>query len=122
MFIIGRKYGMKLNPLKCTFGVKAGKILGFVIHQRGIETNPEKIKKLLDMESPNRSNEVQSLVGRVAMLNRFVSKSNDKCASFFNVLKWRKKFEWTQECEQAFETLKIHLSETPILSKPFKWE
>ena len=49
MFKIVRKYRMKLNPLKCTFGVASGKFLGFMVNQRGIEANPKKIQVLLDM-------------------------------------------------------------------------
>ena len=87
---------MKLNPSKCAFGVASGKFLGFMVSHRGIEANPEKIKAILDMKSPQSIKEVQSLTGRVATLNRFVSKVTDKCLSFFKVLK--KAFEWTNEC------------------------
>ena len=54
MFNILWKYQIKLNPLKCTFGVRLGKFLGFMVNQRGIEANPEKIKVLLEMSSPNK--------------------------------------------------------------------
>ena len=52
MFNILRKYQMKLNPLKCAFGVGSGKFLGFMVNQQGIEANPEKIKALLEMNIP----------------------------------------------------------------------
>ena len=64
---------MKLNPLKCAFGVASGKFLGFMVKQKGIEANPEKISALLEMQSPRKSKEVQSLDGRVAALSRSVS-------------------------------------------------
>lgn len=60
MFNIARKYGMKLNPLNCTFGVRAGKFLGFNVHQRGIKVNPEKIQALLDIKAPKSPKEVQN--------------------------------------------------------------
>ena len=91
-----RRYNMKLNPSKCAFGVASGKFLGFMVSHRGIEANPEKIKAILDMKSPQSIKEVQSLTGQVATLNRFVSKVTDRCLSFFKVLK--KAFEWTNEC------------------------
>ena len=87
---------MKLNPNKCAFGVSSGKFLRFTISHRGIEENPEKIKAILYMKPPQSFKEVQSLTGRVAALNRFVSKAIDKCLLFFKVLK--KAFEWTDEC------------------------
>ena len=66
---------MKLNPKKCAFGVSSGKFLGFMVSQRGIEANPDKIQAILDMEPPKNIKEVQSLTGQVAVLNRFVSKA-----------------------------------------------
>ncbi|KAL0430731.1 UNVERIFIED_CONTAM: hypothetical protein Sradi_0699100 [Sesamum radiatum] len=51
-FDILQRYGMKLNPAKCTFGVHGGKFLGFMISQRGIEVNPEKINAILEMKPP----------------------------------------------------------------------
>ena len=91
-----RQYNMKLNPNKCAFGVLSGKFLGFMVSYRGIEANPDKIQAILDMKPPQNLKEVQSLTGRVAALNKFVSKSTDKCLLFFRVLK--KAFEWTDDC------------------------
>ncbi|XP_074342516.1 uncharacterized protein LOC141680100 [Apium graveolens] len=83
MFHILRQYKMKLNPQKCVFGVESGKFLGFMVNHRGIEANPAKIKALQDMKSPTSVKQVQSLTGRIAALNRFVSKSSDRCKEFF---------------------------------------
>jgi hypothetical protein len=68
-----RKYQMKLNPSKCAFGVYSGKFLGFMVSQRGIEANPDKIKAILEMQPPTTTKKVQRLTGRVAALNRFMS-------------------------------------------------
>ena len=78
---------MKLNPSKCAFGVSSGKFLGFMVLQRGIEANPEKVRAILEMSSPKTVKEVQSLTGRVATLNRFISKATDKFLHFFKTLK-----------------------------------
>lgn len=72
-----RQYNMKLNPLKCAFGVGSGKFLGSMVNQRGIEANPEKIKASLDMGSPKSTKEVQSLVGRLATFSKFVSSATN---------------------------------------------
>ena len=109
-----RRYNMKLNPSKCTFGVASEKFLGFMVSHRGIEANPEKIKEILDMKLSQNIKEVQSLTRRVAALNRFVSKATDKCLPFFGVLK--KAFEWTDECQKVFQDLKMYLIATPLLS------
>ena len=91
-----RWHQMKLNPNKCAFRVSSGKFLGFMVSQRGIEANPDKIQAILDMEPPKNIKEVLSLAGWVAALNRFVSKATDKCLPFFKILK--KAFEWIDEC------------------------
>ncbi|KAL2474245.1 Uncharacterized protein Adt_34981 [Abeliophyllum distichum] len=70
------------------------------------------------MKSPRRPKDVQCLTGRMAALSRFVSKATDKCLPFFKILKGGKRFEWTTECEAAFQALKEHLSHAPKLSKP----
>ena len=89
-------YNMKLNLSKCVFGVTAGKFLGFMVSKRGIEVNPEKVWAIMELEPPRMVKEVQSLNGKIAALNRFVSKVTDKCLPFFRTL--RKSFEWTDEC------------------------
>ena len=81
-----RSYNMKLNPNKCAFGVTTGKFLGFIVSQRGIEVNPEKIRAIMELEPPRMVKEVQSLNGKIAALNRFVSKAMNKCLPFFRTL------------------------------------
>ena len=95
---------MKLNLSKCVFGVMAEKFLRFMVSQRGIKVNPDKIWAIIEMAPRRNLKEVQSLNGKVAALNRFVSRATDKCLPFFHTLK--KSFEWTAECQQAFKDLK----------------
>ena len=95
-----RQHQMKLNPSKCAFRVSSRKFLGFMVSQRGIEANQDKIQAILDVEPSKNIKEVQCLTGRIATLNRFVSKATDKCLPFFKILK--KVFEWTDQCQKAF--------------------
>jgi hypothetical protein len=53
------RYKLKLNPTKCSFGVSAGQLLGFLVSTRGIEANPEKIQAILTMGKPAKLHEVQ---------------------------------------------------------------
>ena len=105
---------MKLNPNKCTFSVTAGKFLGFMMSQKGIEVNPEKIRSKVELQPPRMVKEVQSLNGKIAALNRFVLRATDRCLPFFRTLK--RSFEWTDECQTAFDNLKTYLSSPPLLS------
>ena len=107
-------YNIKLNPGKCAFGVTARKFLGFMVSQRGIEANLDKIWAIMEMAPLRYVKEVQSLKGKIVTLNRFVLKATDKCLPFFRMLK--KSFKWTAECQQAFEELKAYLSAPPLLS------
>jgi ribonuclease HI len=115
-----RQHQMKLNPTKCAFGVASGKFLGFMVSQRGIEANPEKIQAVLDMRPPQTIKQLQQLTGRIAALNRFISRSTDKCLPFFKIL--RKAFVWSDECEEAFNRLKDYLSNPPLLSRAIEGE
>jgi len=85
-----------------------------MVSQRGIEANPKKVRAIIEMSSLKTIKEVQSLMGRVAALNRFASKATDKCLPFFKTLK--RAFIWTNVCEAAFQELKHHLSNPPLLS------
>ena len=99
-----QSYNMKINPNKCAFGVTVGKFLGFIVSQRGIEVNMEKIRAIVELEPPRMVKEVQSLNGKIAALNKFVSRATDRCLPFFRTLK--RSFEWTNECQMAFDNLK----------------
>ena len=86
---------MKLNLGKCAFGVMVGKFLGFMVSQRGIEANPNKIRVIMEIAPPRNMKEVQSFNGKIVVLNKFVLRATDKCLPFFRTLK--KSFEWTAE-------------------------
>ena len=107
-FLILKEYNMKLNPVKCAFGVSIGKFMGFIVNNQGIEANPNKIKAVLDMPSPSSIKEVQRLTGRIS---RFVSRASNKCQPFFQILK--KAFQWDARCEEAFAALETYLGSPP---------
>ena len=78
---------MKLNPEKCAFGVAAGKFLGFLVIERGIKANPDKIKALVEMTPPVNLKEIRRLTEKMAALSRFVSKATDRCHPFFEAIR-----------------------------------
>ena len=101
LFTTIAKYKLKLNPEKFIFGVEAGKFLGFLLTERGIETNPDKCAAILAMRSPATMKEVQQLTGWMAALSRFVSASGEKGHPYFQCLRRNNKFVWSKECEEA---------------------
>nr|XP_025632476.1 uncharacterized protein LOC112727076 [Arachis hypogaea] len=93
VFAALRRYDMRLNPLKCAFAMEAGKFLGFMITQRGVEANPEKCEAILQMTSPGSVKDVQRLA--VTALSRFLGASAANALPFFNLMKKGIAFEWT---------------------------
>ncbi|XP_027911605.1 uncharacterized protein LOC114170324 [Vigna unguiculata] len=94
--------------------------LGLLLTERGIEANPDKCAAIINMRSPSNVKEVQRLTGRMAALSRFLAKSGDKGFPYFQCLKKNEKFQWTDQCEEAFQKLKEYLSKPPVLCKPEK--
>ncbi|MCH82192.1 hypothetical protein A2U01_0002992, partial [Trifolium medium] len=102
---------------KCTFGVRAGKFLGFYLTERGIEANPDKCRAFIEFPTPDSKKSIQSRNGMLTSLSRFVAKSAQHALPLFKLLRKEAVFEWTEECEQALQHLKKALSEPPILSR-----
>jgi hypothetical protein len=113
-----RQAGLKLNPKKCIFGVKKGKFLGCLVSTKGMETNPNKIEAILRMEPPNTKKGAQRLAGRLASLNRFISKSVERNLPFFEILKSAEVFQWGPAQQRAFEELKQYLIDLTTLTPP----
>ncbi|XP_074346591.1 uncharacterized protein LOC141685386 [Apium graveolens] len=97
-----RRNNMRLNPLKCSFGLTFGKFLGFLVSQRGIEADPSQIKVISEMKDPSTIKEVQRLTGCITALRRFIPQAFKKCNPFFKVIKEaskNKKLMWDDQSE-----------------------
>jgi hypothetical protein len=117
-----RRFWCELNPTKCIFGVPSGKLLGFIISNRGIEANPVKVLAITDMGAPATIKDVQKLTGCMVALNRFISRLGERGLPFFKLLKSQDKFQWTEEAERALQDLKHHLQSRPVLTTPLSRE
>ena len=80
-----REHKLRLNASKCSFGVGSGKFLGYMVTYRGIEVNPDQVKAINNLQPPQNPKEVQKLTEMTAALNRFISRSADKCRPFFPI-------------------------------------
>ena len=89
-----------------------------MVTHRGIEVSSDQIRAIHSLQPPRNPKEVQKLTGMIAALNRFISRSADRCRPFFLLLNKWKGFEWTEECALAFQKLKEYLSRPPIMSSP----
>ena len=117
IFEILKRHKLCLNASKYSFGVGSGKFLGYMVTHRGIEVNPDQIRAIKNLQPPRNPKEVQKLTGMTVTLNRFISRSADRCRPFFQLLHKWKGFEWTEECALAFQQLKEYLSWPPIMSR-----
>ncbi|GJW61765.1 reverse transcriptase domain-containing protein [Tanacetum coccineum] len=116
-----RQINMKLNPKKCSFGMQEGMFLGYKENTDGLKVCPEKADAVLSLPSPRCLKDVQKLNGKLASLNRFLSKSAEKSLPFFKTLKKCTKksdFQWTQEAEATFKQMKKLIAELPMLTTP----
>ena len=82
-----RKYQLRLNPNKCTFGVRSGKFLGFVVSQKGIEVDPDKVKAIREMPVPQTEKQVRGFLGRLNYISRFISHMTATCGPIFKLLR-----------------------------------
>ena len=87
---------MKLNPIKCAFGVNAGRFLGFMMTQRGIEANPSQLKSILESPALGSRKEVQQLTGRLTPMGRFISRFTDRLKPFFATLRGANRAGWNE--------------------------
>ncbi|CAL2256534.1 unnamed protein product [Prunus armeniaca] len=119
-FLRMRQHKLKMNPKKCVFGVQAGNFLGFLVHQRGIEIDKNKAKSIIEALPPRNKKELQSLLGKINFLRRFISNSAGKIQPFSSLLRLKQEqtFKWEEQHQQAFEEIKHYLSNPPVLSPP----
>ena len=113
-----KKYRLRLNPSKCIFGASSGKLLGFMVSNRGIEIDPEKIKAIRDLAPPRTPKEVRSFMGRVNFVARFISNLTQTCDPIFKLLRKNVYFQWTDQCQDAFDKIKTYLLSPPVLVPP----
>nr|GEZ01669.1 reverse transcriptase domain-containing protein [Tanacetum cinerariifolium] len=113
-----REINMKLNPNKCTFGMREGMFLGYKVNADGLKVCPDKIKAVLSLPSPKCSKDMKRLNGKLASVNRFLSKSAKKSFPFFKTLKKctkKSNFQWNAKAKMAFKQMKTLIAELPML-------
>ena len=97
-----RQYGLKMNPLKYSFGVSAGKFLDFIIHEKGIEIDPKRIEAMKKVEAPACKKELQKFLGKVNFLRRFIFNLSEKIDVFTPILQLKDEpnFTWGQNSKK----------------------
>jgi hypothetical protein len=101
-----QQHEVKINPEKCIFGVLRGMILGFVMSERGIEANSEKISAIMDMGSIKNLKGVQRVTGCLVALSRFIARLGEHSVPLYKLIKKSDHFTWTPEAQEALDSLK----------------
>jgi hypothetical protein len=115
-----KKYGLRMNPLKCAFVVTSGRFLGFIVHEHGIQIDPKKIESIGKIGEPVCKKDVQKLLGKINYLRCFISNLAGQVESLLILvrLKHEEEFTWGAEQREAFEKIKEYLVSPPVLRAP----
>jgi hypothetical protein len=114
-----KKYGLQMNPLKCAFGVTSGRFLGFIVHEHGIQIDPEKIESIRKIGESVCKKDIQKLLSKINCLRHFIFNLVGRVESLLPLV-WLKHEEFTCGVEQreAFEKIKEYLVSPPVLRAP----
>nr|AAM08798.1 Putative retroelement [Oryza sativa Japonica Group]AAP52973.1 retrotransposon protein, putative, unclassified [Oryza sativa Japonica Group] len=117
-----RKYGLKMNPTKCAFGVSAGQFLGFLVHERGIEVTQRSVNAIKKIQPPENKTELQEMIGKINFVRSFISNLSGRLEPFTPLLRLKadQQFTWGAEQQKALDSIKEYLSSPPVLIPPQK--
>ncbi|KAA3486551.1 RNA-directed DNA polymerase (Reverse transcriptase), Ribonuclease H-like protein [Gossypium australe] len=118
LFLRLRKFQLKLNPAKCTFGARLGKLLRFIGNEKRIEIDPDKVKAKQDLPLPCTQKEVRGFLGRLNYIARFISQLTKKCNLIFRLIKKHNPGVWDEECQKTFYKVKHYLSNALVPMSP----
>jgi hypothetical protein len=113
-----RQYGLKMNPLRCSFGVSTGKFLDFIMHEHGIEVDPKRVKSMKKVKAPTCKKKLQSFISKVNYLRWFISNLSGRVKTFTPILRLKNDadFIWGAKQQTMFEEIMEYLS-TPLVLK-----
>ena len=113
-----RLYKLKMNPLKCAFGVSTGKFMGFLVHNYGIDVDPAKASAIATMKPPTSHRELKSFLGRLSYIKRFIPGLAALTSTFSHLLKKAVSFNWSAECQEAFKRIQAIMTNLPTVCAP----
>ena len=113
-----RRFRLRLNPKKCTFGLNFGKLLGHIVIEWGIEVDLETIRAILDMPAPRIEKEIRGFLGRLQYIIRSIAKLIDICEPVFHHLRKNQPTVWNDDCQCAFDKVSEYLLSSPVLVPP----
>ena len=107
-----------MNPNKCVFGVSSRKFLGFYVHQRGINVDPDKTQVIILSPTPKTHKELKSLLGKLSYIRRFIQGLSLLITTFTPLIKKGVRFEWTKEHDKTYKRIQQVISRLPTMKAP----
>lgn len=111
-----KKFGISLNPKKSSFALEEGKLLGYIISKDGIKIDPHRVDAIQKIVIPRTKKEIQSFIGKVIFLRRFISNFAEIMKYITNMLRKENEIKWTSEARKTFSDIKKALTKAPILN------
>lgn len=113
-----RQHHLRVKLSKCIFGAKQVKYLGHLISEQGVRPDPAKVEVVRDISTPTSVKAVRSFLGLASYYRRFIRGFSTLAAPLTHLTKKNARFQWTDDCETAFQTIKQLLCSAPVLSYP----
>jgi hypothetical protein len=113
-----REHHLYAKLSKCDFWLKEIKLLGHTISQAGIVVDPDKVQELMNWKPPTTVRQIQSFLGLASYYRRFIPYFSRIAKPITQLLKKEAKFVWGHKCEDAFHTLRQHLTTSSVLAQP----
>ena len=113
-----RAFKLRMNPLKCAFGVSSGKFLGFLVYSRGIDVDPAKATTIATMRPPVTVKELKSFLGKVSYIRRFIPGLASITSTFTKLFRKGQSFEWGEAQQTAFRRLQQIMMNLPTVQAP----
>ncbi|XP_061705627.1 uncharacterized protein K02A2.6-like [Cydia pomonella] len=108
--------GLTLRKEKCTFFAKEVKYLGFIISENGVRMDNDKIKPILEAPAPENTSTLKSFLGMVNFYSKFIKGFTDILTPLYRLLKKGQTWEWGQPEKEAFNKIKVALTNSPVLT------
>jgi hypothetical protein len=112
------KFGLSLNPIFYYFSMTKGKLLGHIVSKEGVNIDPERVEEIKLISLPRNKKEIQSFLGRINFLRRFVPNFVEMVRHITNMLKKDQEVKWNTEAKESFQQIKEALGESLVLVIP----
>ena len=110
-----RERNIRLNKVKFDFKCQQVTFIGHLLSSEGVKPDPRKIDAIVNMETPVDVQGVQRLIGMVKYLSKFPTNLSELCQPLRKLTHKDAEWQWTQEQENAFQSLKVAVTQAPVL-------